>query len=338
MVLAPKSDKEGLRGIEEWAFYTQPFGPLSTGGARSTVTVGANLIRGRVSALGNFRTGHPRVHSGLDVPTTEGRGGSDENHRRLHGRLRRARRRITIVGTAEPVGSQRCLPRAFHQGGSGPGGGARQGADGPRQVLTDAGTLRRAAAPGRGRLGLRRDSAHGAEGRSERGDAGSVGRDRNLRAWHDDTFVSGPSWAEFTKQMGIGGPTGAAAQVYVFGVHRTVAGHREQLEKALNAPGPRARSRRAPCSSSTSKAATGRSRRSLATTRGRTSAAIARRHCRLPRGQAGGATSVTIPRSIATRSRIAFIRPSSRSSPWHQRAGSTPPVASYPQGVSACGG
>ena len=61
---------------------------------------------------------------------------------------------------------------------------------------------------------------------------------RNLRAWHDDTFVSGPSWAEFTKQMGIGGPTGAAAQVYVFGVHRTVAGHREQLEKALNAPGP----------------------------------------------------------------------------------------------------
>jgi hypothetical protein len=61
---------------------------------------------------------------------------------------------------------------------------------------------------------------------------------RNLRAWHDDTFVSGPSWGEFTKQMGIGGPTGAAGLVYVFGVHRTVPGHREQLEKALNAPGP----------------------------------------------------------------------------------------------------
>ena len=62
--------------------------------------------------------------------------------------------------------------------------------------------------------------------------------ERNLRAWHDDTFVSGPSWAEFTKQMGIGGSAAASALVYTVSVHRSVAGHREQLEKALNAAGP----------------------------------------------------------------------------------------------------
>jgi hypothetical protein len=58
---------------------------------------------------------------------------------------------------------------------------------------------------------------------------------RDLRVWHSDTFVSGPSWAEFTRQMGIGG---SANQVYVVGVQRALPGHREQLEKALNASGP----------------------------------------------------------------------------------------------------
>ena len=59
----------------------------------------------------------------------------------------------------------------------------------------------------------------------------------SLRAWHDDTFASGPSWAEFTKQMGIGGSATAQSPIYIVGVHRTVPGHRDQLEKALNAPG-----------------------------------------------------------------------------------------------------
>lgn len=58
---------------------------------------------------------------------------------------------------------------------------------------------------------------------------------RDLRAWHDDTFVSGPSWAEFTRQMGIGG-SGKPGAVYTVGVHRPVPGHREQLEKALSQP------------------------------------------------------------------------------------------------------
>jgi len=58
---------------------------------------------------------------------------------------------------------------------------------------------------------------------------------RNLSAWHDDTFAIGPSWAEFSRAMGVGGASQAGA-VYVVGVHRPVPGHREQLEKALTAP------------------------------------------------------------------------------------------------------
>jgi hypothetical protein len=58
-----------------------------------------------------------------------------------------------------------------------------------------------------------------------------------LRAWHNDTYVTGPSWGEFTRQMGLGG-SGAATAVYILGVHRPVAGHREPLEKALNAIAP----------------------------------------------------------------------------------------------------
>ena len=61
---------------------------------------------------------------------------------------------------------------------------------------------------------------------------------RALSAWHSDTFVSGPSWAEFTKEMSIGGSANAAGLVYVVGVHRVVPGHREQLLKSLSAPGP----------------------------------------------------------------------------------------------------
>jgi hypothetical protein len=58
----------------------------------------------------------------------------------------------------------------------------------------------------------------------------------DLRAWHTDTFVSGPSWPEFTKQMGIGG-SGKPGAVYTVGVHRAVPGRRAELEKALN-PAP----------------------------------------------------------------------------------------------------
>ena len=61
--------------------------------------------------------------------------------------------------------------------------------------------------------------------------------ERELRAWHNDTFVTGPSWAEFTKQMAIGGTGNAANLVYIIGVHREVPGHRDQLTKSLTAAG-----------------------------------------------------------------------------------------------------
>jgi hypothetical protein len=60
--------------------------------------------------------------------------------------------------------------------------------------------------------------------------------ERSLRAWHDDTFASGPSWMEFANQMGIGGSAAASSQIYVVGVHRSAPGHREQLESSLSAP------------------------------------------------------------------------------------------------------
>jgi len=62
---------------------------------------------------------------------------------------------------------------------------------------------------------------------------------RDLSDWHNDTFVSGPSWAEFTKAMGIDAAGDKSkGSVYVISVYRPSAGHRDQLEKLLGeAPG-----------------------------------------------------------------------------------------------------
>jgi len=57
----------------------------------------------------------------------------------------------------------------------------------------------------------------------------------DLRASHTDTFVSGPSWADFAREMGIGG-SGKPGAVYVLGFHRAVPGHRPQLEQSLSQP------------------------------------------------------------------------------------------------------
>jgi hypothetical protein len=54
---------------------------------------------------------------------------------------------------------------------------------------------------------------------------------RDLRAWHTDTFVSGPSWAEFSKAMGSNAP----GMVYIVGTQRALPGHREELQKSLSA-------------------------------------------------------------------------------------------------------
>jgi hypothetical protein len=59
---------------------------------------------------------------------------------------------------------------------------------------------------------------------------------RDLIAWHTDTFVNGPSWAEFSKVLGIdeGSAAKTSGSVYVVSVYRAAPGHREQLEKSLN--------------------------------------------------------------------------------------------------------
>ena len=60
---------------------------------------------------------------------------------------------------------------------------------------------------------------------------------RDLSAWHADTFVNGPAWADFVKAMGLGGDAGkTAGSVYVVSNYRAAPGHRDQLEKMLSAP------------------------------------------------------------------------------------------------------
>lgn len=59
--------------------------------------------------------------------------------------------------------------------------------------------------------------------------------DRDLSDWHTDTYVNGPSWADFSKALGINEGAGKSA-VYVVSVYRAVPGHREQLDAMLSTP------------------------------------------------------------------------------------------------------
>ncbi|CAN5517995.1 hypothetical protein BH20VER3_BH20VER3_11240 [soil metagenome] len=57
---------------------------------------------------------------------------------------------------------------------------------------------------------------------------------RALLEWHTDTYVSGPSWAEFARQMGIDGDgKKTAGAVYVVADYRAAPGHRDELKKML---------------------------------------------------------------------------------------------------------
>lgn len=64
---------------------------------------------------------------------------------------------------------------------------------------------------------------------------------RGMMEKHDDTFVNGPSWEEFAKEMGLNGDASkTAGSVYVVSVYRAAAGHRDLLEKMLSEPPNRA--------------------------------------------------------------------------------------------------
>ena len=57
-----------------------------------------------------------------------------------------------------------------------------------------------------------------------------------LWAQHTDTFAAGPSWAEFTKQMGLDDASKTSASAYAVSIYRPVSGQREALDKFLNEP------------------------------------------------------------------------------------------------------
>ena len=59
-------------------------------------------------------------------------------------------------------------------------------------------------------------------------------------AWHEDSFVSGPSWGEFQKVMGLAGDQ-SGQPVFVVSVQRAVPGHRSQLLDVLNQRSPNAK-------------------------------------------------------------------------------------------------
>jgi len=60
---------------------------------------------------------------------------------------------------------------------------------------------------------------------------------RDRYEWHNDTFVVGPPWAEFTAAMGIGSQAASTVgSVYVVSVYRAAPGHRDGLLKELMAP------------------------------------------------------------------------------------------------------
>ena len=61
---------------------------------------------------------------------------------------------------------------------------------------------------------------------------------KTLSDWHDDTFVSGPSWADFAKAMGLDdeGKSKSAESVYIVSVYRPLPGHEDALEKFLSEP------------------------------------------------------------------------------------------------------
>ena len=59
--------------------------------------------------------------------------------------------------------------------------------------------------------------------------------DRDLSDWHTDTYATGPSWADFSKALGINEGAGKSA-IYIVSIYRAVPGHREQLDAILSAP------------------------------------------------------------------------------------------------------
>jgi len=62
-----------------------------------------------------------------------------------------------------------------------------------------------------------------------------IRRARAAREWHADTFVAGPPLAEFKKALGVDAKGKVAEDaVYIVSQYRSVPGHRDEMEKALD--------------------------------------------------------------------------------------------------------
>jgi hypothetical protein len=79
----------------------------------------------------------------------------------------------------------------------------------------------------------------GAKATVETGETPMTPNQRTLIEWHGDTFVAGPSWSEFAKEMGLDGDAArTAGSVYVVSDYRVAPGHRDELEKWLTGQPP----------------------------------------------------------------------------------------------------
>src|SRR5437868_5911122 len=59
---------------------------------------------------------------------------------------------------------------------------------------------------------------------------------RALSDSHTDTIVNGPSWAEFSRALGLDDPKKTSGAVYVVSLYRAAPGQRETAEKSLASP------------------------------------------------------------------------------------------------------
>ncbi len=74
----------------------------------------------------------------------------------------------------------------------------------------------------------------GAKATVETGGTPMTPNQRLLTDWHNDTFVAGPPWSEFAKEMGLDGDAAkTAGSVYVVSDYLSVPGQRDSLMKML---------------------------------------------------------------------------------------------------------
>jgi hypothetical protein len=61
---------------------------------------------------------------------------------------------------------------------------------------------------------------------------------RLLAECHEDTFVAGPSWSDFSKALGLDDASKSSGSVYVVSDYRAAPGHRDEMEKMLTEATP----------------------------------------------------------------------------------------------------